>query len=87
VRVPYDKKIIRMLNAQAGGLGRTLPDAIRPRNGVQADNPSRDIAAQCPVRQRSAQTNWRKLDRASRTPEIIEGVEFKESIKQLQNAA
>ena len=35
----------------------------------------------------SAQTKWRKLDGANRMPEIIEGVEFKDGIKQLQNAA
>jgi hypothetical protein len=35
----------------------------------------------------SAQLKWRKLDGANRMPEIIEGVEFKDGIKQLQNAA
>lgn len=35
----------------------------------------------------SAQTKWRKLDGANRMPEIIEGIEFKDGIKQLQNAA
>ena len=35
----------------------------------------------------SAQTKWRKLDGANRMPEIIDGVEFKDGIKQLQNAA
>ncbi len=44
-----------------------------PRHGVQTD----DVA----------QTKWRKLDGANRVPEIIEGIEFKDGIKQLQNAA
>jgi transposase-like protein len=35
----------------------------------------------------SAQNKWRKLDGANRMPEIIEGIEFKDGIKQLQNAA
>ena len=35
----------------------------------------------------SAQTKWRKLDGASRMPEIIQGIEFKDGIKQLQKAA
>jgi hypothetical protein len=35
----------------------------------------------------SARTKWRKLDGANRMTEIIEGVEFKDGIKQLQNAA
>lgn len=35
----------------------------------------------------SAQTRWRKLDGANRMPEIIDGIEFKDGIKQLQNAA
>ena len=35
----------------------------------------------------SAQTKWRKLDGANRMPEIIEGIVFKDGIKQLQNAA
>ncbi|EBA09094.1 putative transposase [Sagittula stellata E-37] len=35
----------------------------------------------------SAQKKWRKLDGANRMPEIIEGIEFKDGIKQLQNAA
>ncbi|HDZ81322.1 MAG TPA: IS256 family transposase [Roseobacter sp.] len=35
----------------------------------------------------SAQTKWRKLDAANRMPEIIEGIEFKDGIKQLQSAA
>ena len=35
----------------------------------------------------SAQTKWRKLDGANRMPEIIQGIEFKDGIKQLQNAA
>jgi putative transposase len=35
----------------------------------------------------SAQTKWRKLDGANRMPEIIEGIAFKDGIKQLQNAA
>jgi putative transposase len=33
-----------------------------------------------------AQTKWRKLDGANRMPEIIRGIEFKDGIKQLQNA-
>jgi transposase-like protein len=35
----------------------------------------------------SAQAKWRKLDGASRLPEIVQGVEFKDGIKQLQAAA
>jgi len=35
----------------------------------------------------SAQTKWRKLDGANRMPEIIDGIAFKDGIKQLQNAA
>ena len=35
----------------------------------------------------SARTKWRKLDGANRMTEIIEGVEFKDGIKQLQNSA
>lgn len=35
----------------------------------------------------SAQSKWRKLDGANRMPEIIEGIAFKDGIKQLQNAA
>jgi len=34
----------------------------------------------------SARTKWRKLDVANRMPEIIQGIEFKDGIKQLQNA-
>jgi len=35
----------------------------------------------------SAKKKWRKLDGVNRMPEIINGVEFKDRIKQLQNAA
>jgi putative transposase len=35
----------------------------------------------------SAQGKWRKFDGANRMPEIIEGIEFKDGIKQLKNAA
>jgi len=35
----------------------------------------------------SAQTKWRKLDGANRMPEIIEGIAFKDGIKQLSQAA
>lgn len=35
----------------------------------------------------SAQTKWRKLDGANRMPKIIQGIAFKDGIKQLQNAA
>jgi putative transposase len=35
----------------------------------------------------SAQAKWRKLDGANRLPEIVEGVEFKDGIKQRQAAA
>ena len=35
----------------------------------------------------SAQAKWRKLDGANRIPEIVQGVEFKDGIKQLQTAA
>ena len=34
-----------------------------------------------------AQTRWRKLDSANRMPEIIEGIAFKDGIKQLNHAA
>ena len=35
----------------------------------------------------SAQTKWRKLDGANRMPEIIQGIAFKDGIKQLNQAA
>jgi putative transposase len=35
----------------------------------------------------SAKKKWRKLDGKNRLPEIIQGLEFKDGIKQLQNAA
>jgi transposase-like protein len=35
----------------------------------------------------SAQEKWRKLDGQNRLPEIVQGVAFKDGIKQLQNAA
>lgn len=35
----------------------------------------------------SAQAKWRKLDGANRMPEIIQGLEFKDGIKQIQTAA
>jgi transposase-like protein len=35
----------------------------------------------------SAQVRWRKLDGANRMPEIVQGLEFKDGIKQLQQAA
>lgn len=35
----------------------------------------------------SAQAKWRKLDGANRLPEIVQGIEFKDGIKQLQVAA
>ena len=35
----------------------------------------------------SAQAKWRKLDGSNRMPEIIQGVEFRDGIKQIQNAA
>ncbi len=35
----------------------------------------------------SAQAKWRKLDGANRMPEIVQGVEFKDGIKQIQAAA
>lgn len=35
----------------------------------------------------SAQARWRKLDGANRIPEIVQGVEFKDGIKQLHQAA
>ena len=35
----------------------------------------------------SVQTKWRKLDGSNRMPEIIVKIEFKDGIKQLQNAA
>jgi hypothetical protein len=47
-----------------------------PRQGIQADNVTF-----------SAQAKWRKLDGANRLPEIVQGVDFKDGIKQLQAAA
>ncbi|GER04350.1 hypothetical protein JCM17846_20320 [Iodidimonas nitroreducens] len=35
----------------------------------------------------SAQAKWRKLDGANRLPEIVQGLAFKDDIKQLQAAA
>ena len=35
----------------------------------------------------SAKKKWRKLSGTNRLPEVIQGVEFKDGIKQLQNAA
>ena len=35
----------------------------------------------------SAQKKWRKLDGANRMPEIIQGIEFRDGIRQLQAAA
>ena len=35
----------------------------------------------------SAQTKWRKLDGRNRLPEIIQGVEFRDGLRQLQTAA
>jgi hypothetical protein len=35
----------------------------------------------------SAQAKWRKLDGANQLPEIIQGIAFKDGIKQLQTAA
>ena len=35
----------------------------------------------------SAKKKWRKLSGTNRLPEVIQGVEFKDEIKQLQNAA
>ena len=35
----------------------------------------------------SAQAKWRKLDGANRLPEIVQGIAFKDGIKQLQAAA
>jgi putative transposase len=35
----------------------------------------------------SAQVKWRKLDGANRMPEIIQGIEFKDGIMQLNQAA
>jgi len=35
----------------------------------------------------SAQTKWRKLDGQNRLPEIIQGVEFRDGLRQLQTAA
>jgi transposase-like protein len=35
----------------------------------------------------SAQAKWRKLDGANRLPEIVQGIAFKDGIKQLQTAA
>jgi putative transposase len=35
----------------------------------------------------SAKKKWRKLSGTNRLPEVIQGVEFKDGIKQLHNAA
>ena len=35
----------------------------------------------------SAQSKWRKLDGRNRLPQIIEGVEFRDGLRQLQTAA
>jgi putative transposase len=35
----------------------------------------------------SAKKKWWKLSGANRLPEVIQGAEFKDGIKQLQNAA
>ena len=35
----------------------------------------------------SAKKKWRKLSGTNRLPEVIQGVEFKDGIKQVQNAA
>jgi hypothetical protein len=35
----------------------------------------------------SAKKKWRKLSGTNRLPEVIQGVEFKDGIKQLKNAA
>jgi putative transposase len=35
----------------------------------------------------SAKKKWRKLSGTNRLPEVIQGIEFKDGIKQLQNAA
>ena len=35
----------------------------------------------------SAKKKWRKLSGTNRLPEVIQGVELKDGIKQLQNAA
>ncbi len=35
----------------------------------------------------SAQSKWRKLDGANRMPEIVQGIAFKDGIKQIQTAA
>ncbi|TNF16541.1 MAG: hypothetical protein EP320_01545, partial [Rhodobacteraceae bacterium] len=35
----------------------------------------------------SAQQKWRKLDGQNRLPEIIQGVEFRDGVRQLQTAA
>jgi putative transposase len=35
----------------------------------------------------SAHKKWRKLDGQNRLPEIIQGIEFRDGIRQLHNAA
>ena len=35
----------------------------------------------------SAQKKWRKLDGQNRLPEVIAGVEFRDGVRHLQNAA
>jgi hypothetical protein len=35
----------------------------------------------------SAKKNWQKISGPNRLPEVIQGIAFKDGIKQLQNAA
>ncbi len=35
----------------------------------------------------TAQAKWRSLDGRNRLPEIIEGIEFRDGVRQLQTAA
>jgi hypothetical protein len=83
---PHRKRLRN--RAQPDTQNEGLPE---PQNGsihgLLADDPSRDIAIQYPARQWSAKKKWRKLSGTNRLPEVIQWVEFKEGIKQLQNAA
>ncbi len=66
---PYRKHLCNRPAPHWQNQGMSQPEN-RPRHGVQADDVSSG--------------KWRKLDGANRMPEIIEGIEFKDGIKQLQ---
>jgi hypothetical protein len=74
--------------AQSDAQNQGLPEPQNsPVHGLQTYYPSLDIAAQYPVRKWSAKKKWRKLSGTNPLPEVIQGVEFKDGIKQPQNAA